>query len=122
MIKKHPKNWNRLGNATRYFVVTGGRGSGKSFEVGRFISLLSFEVGHKILFTRQTMTSAHLSIIPEFQEKIDLLNLNNSFDIQKSEILNKDSGSRIIFKGIKTSSGDQTANLKSWQGVTTWIK
>lgn len=121
MIKKHPKNWNRLGNATRYFVVTGGRGSGKSFEVGRFISLLSFEVGHKILFTRQTMTSAHLSIIPEFQEKIDLLNLNNSFDIQKSEILNKDSGSRIIFKGIKTSSGDQTANLKSLQGVTTWI-
>ena len=121
MIKKHPKNWNRLGNATRYFVVTGGRGSGKSFEVGRFISLLSFEIGHKILFTRQTMTSAHLSIIPEFQEKIDLLNLNNSFDIQKSEILNKDSGSRIIFKGIKTSSGDQTANLKSLQGVTTWI-
>lgn len=121
MIKKHPKNWNRLGNGTRYFVVTGGRGSGKSFEVGRFISLLSFEVGHKILFTRQTMTSAHLSIIPEFQEKIDLLNLNNSFDIQKSEILNKDSGSRIIFKGIKTSSGDQTANLKSLQGVTTWI-
>jgi phage terminase large subunit len=101
--------------------VTGGRGSGKSFEVGRFISLLSFEVGHKILFTRQTMTSAHLSIIPEFQEKIDLLQLNNSFDIQKSEILNKDSGSRIIFKGIKTSSGDQTANLKSLQGVTTWI-
>lgn len=121
MIKKHQKNWNRLGNATRYFVVTGGRGSGKSFEVGRFISLLSFEVGHKILFTRQTMTSAHLSIIPEFQEKIDLLQLNNSFDIQKSEILNKDSGSKIIFKGIKTSSGDQTANLKSLQGVTTWI-
>lgn len=121
MIKKHPKNWNRLGNATRYFVVTGGRGSGKSFEVGRFISLLSFEVGHKILFTRQTMTSAHLSIIPEFQEKIDLLNLNKYFDIQKSEILNTKSGSRIIFKGIKTSSGDQTANLKSLQGVTTWI-
>lgn len=121
MIKKHPKNWNRLGNATRYFVVTGGRGSGKSFEVGRFISLLSFEVGHKILFTRQTMTSAHLSIIPEFQEKIDLLNLNKYFDIQKSEILNTESGSRIIFKGIKTSSGDQTANLKSLQGVTTWI-
>jgi tRNA(Met) C34 N-acetyltransferase TmcA len=62
MIKKHKKNWNKLGNQTRYFVVTGGRGSGKSFEVGRFTSLLSFEVGHRILFTRQTMTSAHLSM------------------------------------------------------------
>jgi phage terminase large subunit len=121
MIKKHKKNWNKLGNQTRYFVVTGGRGSGKSFEVGRFTSLLSFEVGHRILFTRQTMTSAHLSIIPEFKEKIELLNLNGNFEIRKSEILNTQSGSEIIFRGIKTSSGDQTANLKSLQGVTTWI-
>lgn len=121
MIKKHPKHWNKLINPTRYFIITGGRGSGKSFEVGRFATLLSFEKGHKILFTRQTMTSAHLSIIPEFQEKIELLELNHAFDIRKSEIVNLQSGSEIIFKGIKTSSGDQTANLKSLQGVTTWI-
>lgn len=121
MIKKHSKIWNNLGNKTRYFVITGGRGSGKSFEVGRFTSLLSFEKGHKILFTRQTMTSAHLSIIPEFQEKIDLLEFNGLFEIKKTEIKNITSGSEIIFKGIKTSSGDQTANLKSLQGVTTWI-
>jgi len=108
-------------NDTRYFIITGGRGSSKSFGVGTFTSLLSFETGHKILFTRQTMTSAHLSIIPEFQEKIDLLELNDFFEINKSEIRNKKSGSEIIFKGIKTSSGDQTANLKSLQGVTTWI-
>jgi phage terminase large subunit len=121
MIKKHPKNWNKLGNKTRYFVITGGRGSGKSFEVGRFTSLLSFEQGHRILFTRQTMTSAHLSIIPEFKQKIDLLELNSNFEINKSEIKNLQSNSEIIFRGIKTSSGDQTANLKSLQGITTWI-
>lgn len=120
-MKRHPKLWNNLGNKTRLFILTGGRGSGKSFEVGRFATLLSFESGHKILFTRQTMTSAHLSIIPEFQEKIDLLELNDFFEVNKSEIRNKKSGSEIIFKGIKTSSGDQTANLKSLQGVTTWI-
>jgi len=108
-------------NDTRFFIITGGRGSSKSFGVGTFASLLSFESGHRILFTRQTMTSAHLSIIPEFQEKIDLLELNDFFEINKSEIKNKKSGSEIIFKGIKTSSGDQTANLKSLQGVTTWI-
>jgi phage terminase large subunit len=102
-------------------VVTGGRGSGKSFELARFLNFLSFEQGHKILFTRQTMTSAHLSIIPEFQEKIDLMNLNDFFEVNKSEIKNKQSGSEIIFRGIKTSSGDQTANLKSLQGVTTWV-
>jgi len=121
MIKKHPCHWNSLGNKTRYFIITGGRGSGKSFEVCRFTSLLSFEEGHRILFTRQTMTSAHLSIIPEFKQKIDLLEINNSFEVLKSEIINKNSGSEIIFRGIKTSSGDQTANLKSLQGITTWI-
>jgi len=121
MIKKHKPIWDNLGNDTRYFVITGGRGSGKSFEVGRFTSLLSFENNHKILFTRQTMTSAHLSIIPEFQEKIDLLELNDLFDVTRNEIRNKKSNSLIIFRGLKTSSGDQTANLKSLQGVTTWI-
>lgn len=115
------KKYQALGNETRFFIITGGRGSSKSFGVGTFASLLSFEKGHKILFTRQTMVSAHLSIIPEFQEKIDLLEASSHFIITKSEIINQTSGSEIIFKGIKTSSGDQTANLKSLQGVTTWI-
>ncbi len=49
------------------------------------------------------------------------MGLEAHFEITKSEILNKTSGSEIIFRGIKTSSGDQTANLKSLQGITTWI-
>ena len=113
--------WKSLWNDTRYFIISGGRGSSKSFGVGTFTSLLSFEKGHKILFTRQTMTSAHLSIIPEFQEKIQLLESEDKFEITKTDILNLQSGSEIIFRGLKTSSGDQTANLKSLQGVTDWI-
>lgn len=108
-------------NDTRYFILTGGRGGQKSFGVGTFANLLSFEANHKILFTRQTMTSAHLSIIPEFQQKIDLMELNPLFEVNKSEIKNLQSKSEIIFRGLKSSSGDQTANLKSLQGVTTWI-
>jgi phage terminase large subunit len=116
------KKYNSLfENETRFFIITGGRGSSKSFGVGTFASLLSFESGHKILFTRKTMTSAHLSIIPEFQEKIDLMELNEHFQINKQEIVNKKSNSEIIFRGLQTSSGSNTANLKSLQGVTTWI-
>ncbi len=121
MITLSKKYYPLFENDSRYFILTGGRGSSKSFGVGTFANLLSFESGHRILFTRQTMTSAHLSIIPEFQEKIDLMELNPYFQVNKSEIINTKSGSEIIFKGIKTSSGDQTANLKSLQGVTTWI-
>jgi phage terminase large subunit len=120
MILLHNK-WKALLNDTRYFIISGGRGSSKSFGVGTFTSLLSFEKGHKILFTRQTMSSAHLSIIPEFQEKIELLESQDKFEVTKTDIINKQSGSEIIFRGLKTSSGDQTANLKSLQGVTDWI-
>ena len=53
---------------SRYFVCTGGRGSGKSFGVAVFLLSLTYEQGHKVLFTRYTMISAQTSIIPEFIE------------------------------------------------------
>lgn len=106
---------------SRYYVVTGGRGSSKSFSVSLLLLLLTFEKGHTILFTRYTLTSAYISIIPEFLEKIDLLKMESNFLINKDEIVNKLTGSKILFRGIKTSSGEQTANLKSLQGVTTLV-
>jgi len=105
----------------RYFIVTGGRGSGKSFSINLLLVLLTYESGHTILFTRYTLSSTYISIIPEFIEKIEMLDIFNDFHITKDEIRNIKSGSKIIFKGIKTSSGDQTANLKSLQGVTTFV-
>lgn len=102
-------------------LITGGRGSAKSFNVGTFIERLSFEGGHKILYSRYTMTSADISVIPEFQEKIDLEGTSDFFDITKKDIINTFSDSVIMFRGIRTSSGNQTAKLKSIQGLTTFI-
>lgn len=120
MINLNSK-YNYLGSDSRYFIVTGGRGSSKSFSVTTFLLLLTTETDHVILFTRYTLVSAHISIIPEFIEKIELMGMENEFVITKDEIINKATGSKILFKGIKTSSGTQTANLKSLQGVTTWV-
>ena len=106
---------------SRYFVVTGGRGSGKSFGVNVFLLNLTYESGHKVLFTRFTLTSAAASIIPEFIEKIELMGVENDFRITKDEIINLTTGSSIMFKGIRTSSGNQTAALKSLSGVTTFV-
>ena len=106
---------------SRYFIITGGRGSGKSFSVNLMLVLLTYEAGHTILFTRYTLASAYISIIPEFIDKLETLKIFSDFRVTKDEIRNKRSGSKIVFKGLKTSSGDQTANLKSLQGVTTWV-
>jgi len=107
---------------TRFYVLTGGRGSSKSFSVAYWCALtLLFESGHTILFTRYTMKSANISIIPEITSKIELMGHLDKFDITKDSITSKTTGSTILFRGIRTSSGDQSANLKSLQGVTTWI-
>jgi phage terminase large subunit len=105
----------------RYFIITGGRGSGKSFAVTVFLTLLTMSRGIRVLFTRFTMTSAHLSIIPEFLEKIGLLGFDEVFSINKQEVLNTKNNSDILFRGIRTSAGNQTASLKSLQGISTWV-
>jgi phage terminase large subunit len=105
----------------RYFIITGGRGSGKSFAVTVFLTLLTMTQGIRILFTRYTMTSAHLSIIPEFLEKIGLLGFDDVFSINKAEVVNISNKSDILFRGIRTSAGNQTASLKSLQGISTWV-
>ena len=108
-------------NKTRYNVISGGRGSGKSFSVALYLLLLTFEDSRTILFARYTMTSIAISIFPEFKDKIEMLNLESIFDITKSEIINKKTGSKIIFRGIKTGSSIQTANLKSIANVDTLV-
>jgi len=121
LLNLHKKYENLFSSESRYYVVSGGRGSGKSYSVNSFLLMLTYEVGHVILFTRYTLTSAHISIIPEFIDKIETAELRGDFNITKDEIVNLKTGSKILFKGIKTSSGTQTANLKSLAGVTTWV-
>lgn len=120
-IKLNPKYKSLYKSDCRYNVITGGRNSGKSFGVTMFVLHLTYEEGHKILYTRYTMTSAEKSIIPEFLSKIELMGVEEHFEVTKKEIINKLTGSSILFSGIQTSSGSQTANLKSISGITTWI-
>lgn len=105
----------------RYFLVVGGRASGKSFSSSDYLLRLTYEKGHGILFTRYTMTSAETSIIPEFKNAIERLGVEDHFDITSKDIYNKITGSFIWFRGIKASSNSQKANLKSLAGVTTFV-
>ena len=120
-IKYHKKFKPLFKEPCRYFVITGGRGSAKSFSVTSMLTALTFEPGHRILFTRYTMMSAHLSIIPEFLEKIELFEKENYFRVNQTDIVNTITGSDVVFRGIKTGAGNQTAALKSLQGVSTFV-
>ena len=106
----------------RYIIITGGRGSAKSFATSLHLcDDILRNPNKRVLYTRYTMIAAEMSIIPEFTEKIEMLNALPAFDIKTKDITCNLTGSDILFRGIKTSSGNQTAKLKSIQGVTTFV-
>ena len=104
----------------RYYIVTGGRGSGKSFGVSlsEGARLSASTSDRHTLYLRQTLVSAHISIIPEFYEKLELLGCGKFAVKGKTEILYRPSGSKILFRGIQTSRGSNEANLKSLKNVS----
>ena len=107
---------------TRYFIITGGRGSAKSFTIALWAcNMLLYNRDWKILYTRYTLSSANISVVPEFREKIDLLGVGDEFKMANSLISHKVTKSEIIFSGIKTSSGNQTAKLKSIPALNVFI-
>jgi len=118
----NPKYDRLISPRTRYVLVTGGRGSGKSDAValGACGEMTMFE-DWVILYTRWTLTSAEISIIPEFQKKIDLLGKRDKVKVSGNIVHSKETGSRIIFSGIKAASGTQTARLKSIEGLNKLI-
>lgn len=109
-----------LPNGVRYFIITGGRFSSKSYTASTGICTHVNNDNRKALYTRYTLTSAKDSIIPEFQEKIELLGLESFYESKVDRVVGP--GNReVVFKGIKTSSGKQTAKLKSLKGFSIFV-
>lgn len=128
MIQTHKVYYPIYRNKDKFIIlITGGRGSGKSFSTSTFLERLTFEmtpaekIVHQILYTRYTMVSANISIIPEFLEKAELDGTQRYFSSTRSDVTNQMTGSRVMFRGIKSSSGNQTAKLKSIHGITTFV-
>ena len=79
MAKTHSVYYPLYNDKTHFiYLITGSRASGKSFSASQFIERLTFEynaerkIAHKILYTRYTMVSAAISVIPEVKEKIEI--------------------------------------------------
>ena len=116
--KKYRPLWNAT---TRYTIVTGGRGSGKSFALACAMLDSTFEDEFNILYTRWNLTSAEVSIIPEFVEKMDIGDCRNAFHVRRRDVQNRATGGRIWFRGIQQSSKNQIAKLKSLNRLKTWV-
>ena len=100
-------------------IITGGRSSAKSFGVAVFSLIGLVQKGWNVLYTRFTNVSITDSIKPEVDDKIDLLNYQNTVVSTNTHI--EHGSNRIAFKGIKTGSHQQTANLKSLSGFNIFV-
>ena len=100
-------------------IITGGRSSAKSFVVACLSLIGLVSKAWNVLYTRFTNVSIIDSIKPEVDDKIELLGYKNVVTSTNTHI--EYNGNRIAFKGIKTGSKQQTANLKSLSGFNIFI-
>jgi len=103
------------------FILTGGRYSQKSFAVSTSSVTNCKNYGHRILYSRFTNASLKDSIYAEVEEKINMLKVNSYFNLTVNRIDALFNNAKIVFKGLKAGSNQQTANLKGLKDFSCWI-
>lgn len=97
----------------KFYIIRGGRGGGKSLQIALAAIQRSFEVSGVVLCCRETMTSIKDSLYQTLKEWIEKLGLESAFEFVEHEVRNKVSGSRFIFRGLKTNASE----IRSTQGI-----
>lgn len=108
-----------------YFVDTilmsGGRDSGKTFGLGCFVGMSTSQFDHRVLYTRQTMASTAISIVKALDNRLELLSIDGDYTFANNEYTSTIGKGVISITGQKTSSGTQTAKLKSIEDYSIFI-
>lgn len=94
-------------------LISGGRDSGKSFALSCFNVIAAKDFNHRILYTRQTMSSTDNSITEALENRMEMLQYDCHFELANKIYSVKDGIGKISITGQKTSVGTQTAKLKS---------
>lgn len=102
-------------------LISGGRDSGKTFAVTSFVPIAAADFNHRILFTRQTMSSTDRSITLALDNRLELLGLESDFEFANNDYKTKHNKGLISITGQKTSVGTQTAKLKSLEDYSMFI-
>lgn len=121
-LKKDPTNeyWQKLTKVDTV-LISGGRDSGKTFSVSCWTGLASCDYNHRILYTRYTMVSTKNSIKEALYNRLELLGIDEGFDYADDEFKHASGIGKITITGQKTSSGTQTARLKSIEDYSVFI-
>ncbi len=103
----------------RFVSLRGGRGSGKTKNIARALTIMAAQRPIRVLCTREVQDSIKESVYEQFKLEIRELELDESFEILNSEIRSK-CGSLFIFKGLNDLT---VGNVKSMTDINyCWIE
>ena len=110
-----PPAFEFLYEPARYKVAYGGRGKGASWSIARRLLDRAHSERRLILCTREVQNSIADSVHRLLVNQIRQLGYSEFFDVQKTTIKSKISGSEFIFRGLNDLTAD---TIKSMEGVT----
>lgn len=90
----------------RYYVLYGGRSSGKSFHTAGFCVFLASQYKVKFLCVRQFQNRIGQSVKSTIEKCIDLAGMRKDFHITENSITHKKTGSDFTFLGINRNLED----------------
>ena len=108
-----------LFNPSRYKILYGGRGSGKSFAVADALLLKAAQEPCLILCGREFQNSIKDSVHSLLKQRIEALGLSKYYEVTHDAIRCLKTNSRFIFKGLHHN----ISSIKSMSGIThLWIE
>jgi phage terminase large subunit len=96
----------------RYRVCYGGRGAGRSWSFARALIARSLQSRTRILCAREFQNSIADSIHTLLSDQIELLGLQNFFEVQNTTIIRRN-GTEFVFAGLRTN----VSRIKSLEGA-----
>ena len=114
--------WLELSNV-HTVIISGGRDSSKSFSLNTFNALAASQYNHRILLTRRTMSSTDNSVTKGLEGRMADLGVLGDFTQANKTYTLKDKSKKglISVTGQKTSSGTETAKLKSLEDFSIFV-
>ena len=115
-----PKAFECLTANSRYKVLKGGRGGGKSWSIARMILVRMMQEKLVVLCTREFQTSIKDSVHRLLSRQVEDMELGAFFEIQKATIICTKTGSEAIFAGLADKTVD---SIKSLEGAKIcWVE
>ena len=104
----------------RYMLWYGGRGGRKSWEIASGLLIRGLYRPLRIICAREYQNSIADSVLALLEDRINDLNIQSDYTVQKTTIFSRHNNTQFVFKGLAKSSAK---SIKSFEGANLcWIE